>query len=105
MADYDKITKIVILRAKRDGDRFHPARGGGGKSLKKLFNERKIPPADRSGLVLACAGEDIVWIERCGVSMGAAADGRTERFVLFRMGDEKAGDIFPSGENNESDGT
>ena len=105
LADYDKITKIVILRAKRDGDRFHPARGGGGKSLKKLFNERKIPPADRPGLVLACAGEDIVWIERCGASMGAAADGRTERFVLFRMGDEKAGDIFPSGENNESDGT
>lgn len=85
MADYDKITKILTLRGRQEGDRFYPARGGGGKSIKKLCQERGILPEERAGLALLCDGEQIVWMERCGVSQQVVASEATEQFVLFHV--------------------
>ena len=66
----DKITDTAVVRTRRSGDRFRPAGRGVGKSLKKLFNELRIPEAVRGGLLLLEVGGEIVWIESVGVAEG-----------------------------------
>ena len=48
--DGDKIPKTAQFRFRRDGDKLLSF--GGGKTLKKFFNEKKIPPKERAYLPL-----------------------------------------------------
>ena len=64
-----------FVRSRLPGDVFSPAGRGLTKTLKKLFNERKIPPFRRNSVALLECGGKIVWIEGIGVSRGAAAAG------------------------------
>lgn len=61
-----------FVRSRLPGDVFSPAGRGLTKTLKKLFNERKIPPFRRNGIALLECGGNIVWIEGIGVSRDAA---------------------------------
>ena len=65
--DYDKISHAVF-RFRREGDCFSPAGRHCTKSLKKLFNEEKIPPGIRGELPLLESGGKIAWISLIGVS-------------------------------------
>ena len=65
--DYDKIMKAVF-RFRREGDCFLRAGRNGSKSLKKLFNEEKIPQPIRGIIPLLESEGSIMWI--CGI--GAA---------------------------------
>lgn len=60
VCDYDKINGELYLRHRREGDTYHPAGRGCGKSLKKLFNEKAIPPETRNAIPLLCDGLGIV---------------------------------------------
>ncbi|QAT49382.1 tRNA lysidine(34) synthetase TilS [Caproiciproducens sp. NJN-50] len=78
--NYDTIMDTnSFVRSRLPGDRFVPAGRGVTKTLKKLFNEQKIPPFRRDRLaVLECGGE-ILWIEGIGPSQKAAAAEDTRR--------------------------
>ncbi len=54
----DKISWPVILRTRRDGDRIDF--GWGHKKLKKLFNEWKIPPAERNVIPILADEKGII---------------------------------------------
>lgn len=58
--DYDKISGALILRQRLDGDVFHPAGRGCGKTLKKLFNENKVTARD--ALPIVCDETGIVLV-------------------------------------------
>lgn len=64
--DADKIPDSAYFRFRRDGDRIQ-AFGGAGKSLKKLFNERKTPVKERASLPLIVAGDTVLAV--CGVEI------------------------------------
>lgn len=64
--DADKLPSGCVFRFRRDGDRIQ-AFGGAGKSLKKLFNERKTPVKERATLPLIVAGDTIFAV--CGVEI------------------------------------
>ncbi len=55
-----------IFRTRREGDRFTLPRRRVTKSLKKLFNEMKIPAERRNSLLLLADGSEILWIEGLG---------------------------------------
>lgn len=55
------IQKGLVLRCRRPGDRIGTR--GGTKSLKKYFNELKIPPLERYRRPLLCSGHDVLLIE------------------------------------------
>lgn len=57
---YDTIQCGVHFRFRRSGDLI-PV-GGITKTLKKLLNEKKIPPEKRSRLPILCDGAGILWI-------------------------------------------
>ena len=79
--DYDKIMNAVF-RFRREGDSFHQAGRNGSKSLKKLFNEAKIPPGVRSILPILESGGCIAWIGGIGTAESFKVTGTTKR-VLY----------------------
>ena len=60
-----------FIRGRRAGDRFEPAGRGVTKTLRKLFNEAKIPPPRRDSVAIVEAGGEIAWVEGFGPSQGA----------------------------------
>ena len=71
--NYDTMINNILVRNRREGDSFRPAGRGVTKTLKKLFNEAKIPPWQRDRLVILEQGGEIVWVEGFGASESAAA--------------------------------
>jgi tRNA(Ile)-lysidine synthase len=62
--DADKVGHTIGLRHWRPGDRFQPIGMAGGVKLQDLFTNRKIPRAERRGLVVATtAGGELFWVE------------------------------------------
>lgn len=60
--DYDKIKEGIIIRNRKDGDKFIPYGMKGNKKLKDLFMDLKIPKFERDSIPLVCFGNDIGWI-------------------------------------------
>lgn len=96
--DYD-ILKNAIFRFRREGDRFSPAGRGCTKSLKKLFNEFRIPVGQRSWIPLLVCGTEIAWIDGIGVAEGFQVTRETRHIVyiqtepVLRSGSEGGTDI------------
>lgn len=65
--DGDKLPENAYFRFREDGDRIEKF-GGGTKTLKKFFNEKKIPVKERAHLPLI-AGEDGTVYAVCGVEI------------------------------------
>ncbi|MBA7517945.1 tRNA(Ile)-lysidine synthase [subsurface metagenome] len=61
--DVDKINfKKLLLRNRREGDRFKPFGLRGTKKLSDFFIDRKIPRRLRDRVPLLVEGEDILWV-------------------------------------------
>ena len=57
------------LRPPWTGARFHPAGAGGGKTIRRLWSDRKYPPFERDTLPVLCDERDrIIWVPGCPVS-------------------------------------
>lgn len=82
-ADCAKIDGKLVLRARKSGDSFADPRRGCAKTLKKLFNERGIPPAERARVPLVCGPNGVVWLSGEGVAAQYAASGETKEILLF----------------------
>ncbi len=70
----DRITGVPVIRTRRAGDRFAPFGRGVTKSVKKLFNELRIPAAARDAVLLLALDDAVIWIEGIGPAEGYAAD-------------------------------
>ncbi|MBI2359850.1 MAG: tRNA lysidine(34) synthetase TilS [Deltaproteobacteria bacterium] len=79
--DLAGLPERLTVRNFRAGDRFRPLGMHGRKKVKDLFIEKRVPRSLRSTLPLLAAGEEILWIPRCGRS-GVAAVGPATREVL-----------------------
>jgi tRNA(Ile)-lysidine synthase len=69
--DREALHPPLELRSRRPGDRFRPFGLGGTTSLKKFFNEARVPRGDRDRVPLMVAWGEIVWV--IGHRRGAAA--------------------------------
>lgn len=68
LIDYDKIIGVPVLRTRLDGDTFSLSGRNISKSLKKLFNESKIPVSQRRFLPIIADDAGIIWIYGFGTS-------------------------------------
>lgn len=64
--DKDKLPQDSLFRFREEGDEIRRF-GGGKKSLKKFFNEEKIPPKERAYLPLIAKGNEVYVV--CGVEI------------------------------------
>lgn len=87
LADYDKILQAEpILRTRQPGDFFRPAGRGVSKTLKKWYNEWKIPRPQRPLLPLLASGSRVLWVFDRGFAQGFEPDEGTRRLLEIRTG-------------------
>ncbi|MBQ8057887.1 MAG: tRNA lysidine(34) synthetase TilS [Ruminococcus sp.] len=82
----DIITHSTVFRTRKEGDTFTLCNRNVTKSLKKLFNELKIPAEKRSELKLVANGSNVLWIEGIGVSKQGKVYSNTEGAYLITGG-------------------
>lgn len=84
-ADLDKIPDTAEFRFRKDGDEMRVF-GGGTKSLKKLFNERKTPVEERAYLPLVAEENGEVYAV-CGVEISEKlkVDENTQNAVYIQI--------------------
>ncbi len=81
--DYDTIENTSIFRFRNDGDLFSQAGRGNTKSLKKLFNEKKIPLEERCQTLLLESTGKIVWIHGIGPAEGYQVTDSTKKIIYI----------------------
>ena len=80
--DYDTIQNVAFIRSRKEGDRadIH----GGTKTLKKLFNEEKIPPELRDGVAVVADSAGVVWVEGLGAARRARLVDSTKTVAVVK---------------------
>ena len=87
--DYDIITGNLKARSRREGDRFSPAGRRITKSLKGLFQENRIPLAQRDRTVLLEWEGRLVFCEGVGPAEGFQPTERTRRLLAVEIREGK----------------
>lgn len=60
--DYDKLKLPLLLRHRKNGDKFHPYGMVGSKKIKDFFIDLKIPKREREKIYLLEDKEGIIWV-------------------------------------------
>lgn len=60
--------KKPVFRTRQPGDRFNIPKRNVTKTLKKYFNELKIPEEKRDEILLLVCGNEVIWVDGIGVS-------------------------------------
>ena len=55
------------------------------KTLKKLFNEAKIPVEKRDIIPLLARGNQVLWVPNLGIDASAAVSRDTERILFLEL--------------------
>jgi len=62
LLDADHIDGDLVVRTRRPGDRFHALGAPGGRKLKDVLIDRKVPADQRDHLPLICDDAGILWV-------------------------------------------
>lgn len=81
--DADKLCGNILIRSRRDGDRFIPLGMKDFKKLKDFFIDEKVPKYDRDLVPLFADGEKLFWI--CGhrIDNRVKVDESTTRYLMI----------------------
>lgn len=83
--DYDRISGEILLRNRRDGDRFRLPKRHVTKTLKNLFNENKIPVSKRSKLLMLVSNGEIAFLEGFGPSEKYVVTKDTKNVLIINI--------------------
>lgn len=86
--DCDKILGNVVVRPRMSGDMLTLPRRGVTKSLKKLYNEAKIPLEKREILSVLADEKGVFWVEGFGADCRVKPDEGTKRYLVISKTDE-----------------
>lgn len=82
--DAGKIKETLYVSSRLPGDSFTFRKRGVTKSLKKLFNELKIPVSKRNAVVVLHDGGNVVWVEDIGVNAEYIPDENSEKIFTVK---------------------
>ena len=88
-AAFDKIEGDLFARAWQSGDALRI--GNMTKSVRKLFQEAKIPAKDRPGVPLICDQKGIIWVPFAGLCDRVRESETDEVFTLSLEGEKLSG--------------
>lgn len=83
--DCDKINGNIIVRNRKQGDKISPAKRNCTKTLKKLFNELKIPIEDRNSVLVICDDNGVIGVYGYCVDERVRLDNDTENVLLINI--------------------
>jgi len=75
----------LIIRPRREGDRYTPAGTGGTRKLKNVLNELKVPAHERDRWPIFELDGEIVWVPGVRPSQKTAAHDKDEKVVAIRI--------------------
>ena len=85
--DADAIGDPIVVRGRRDGDRFAPLGLGGSKKLQDYFVDVGLPAPHRDTHPLVMAGERIIWVVGHAMDAKAAVSRDTKRILEIEVAD------------------
>lgn len=85
LLDCDKIIGEIDIRTREPGDKIRLYKSGCTKTLKKLFNEYKIPLNLRDTLPIITDDKGVVWIHKIGVASRCAVCDSTENIFKIEI--------------------
>lgn len=83
--DRDRIQEPLVIRNRRKGDWFQPLGTCGKQKIKKLFIDRKIPPARRETTALIADRESVLWVENLHLCDRVKVSAKTKQVVVLEM--------------------
>lgn len=83
-ADADKICDKITIRARRSGDYFHLSGRHCSKTLKKLFNELKIPKENRDMIYVIADDNGVIFVDGIGVDSQRCISSHTKHFLIIK---------------------
>ena len=83
--DFDAIAGPLVLRSRRDGDRFRPLGVGGGKKVGDFLTDLKVPAAERDRVLVVAAGDQPVWVVGYRIDERAKVTPRTKRVIRLSV--------------------
>lgn len=89
--DYDKIDRnTAVIRSRNDGDKITLAKRGVTKSLKKLYNELKIPTSARNSVPVIADGEKVIWVFGAGYNKKCEITQNTTKIMTIKAEEDHA---------------
>lgn len=82
--DASAVNGKLYLSSRRTGDTFTFEKRRLTKSLKKLYNEKKIPLSERNRIAVLHDGDDVVWVEGIGVNLPYKPKDGTKEFLIIK---------------------
>ncbi len=89
--DYDSLRLPLIVRGRRDGDRFHPLGAPGAKSLSDFFIGEKIEPELRARTGVLCDQTGPIWVMPLRIDDRVKLTDRSRRALRLRLRPGKDG--------------
>lgn len=83
--DYDIIIENSIFRTREPKDVFKQRSRGVTKTLKKLFNERKIPQEQRNQITILANDNVVYWVSGIGVSQECEVTEKTKTVAVISV--------------------
>lgn len=83
--DLKKINGSLIIRFKMPGDVIKLNGRNGTKTLKKLFNEYKLPQKERESCLVLADNEGPIWVNGFGTAQRVATNEKTEKVLLIEV--------------------
>ncbi len=81
--DAARLRPPLVLRARREGEKFHPLGAPGAKSLSDFLIDEKIEPAERARIGVLCDQDGPLWIMPLRIDERAKLTGQTRQAVRF----------------------
>lgn len=88
LIDCDKISNTLILRSRKDGDKFTFSKRRITKTVKKLFNEDKIPPEVRNRIIILDSDGEVVWLRGYGTNKKFRIGADTKKAIKLNISQE-----------------
>lgn len=88
LIDCDKISNTLVLRSRKDGDKFTFSKRRVTKTVKKLFNEDKIPPEVRNKMVILDSDGEVVWLRGYGTNKKFRISAETKKAIKLNISQE-----------------
>ncbi|WP_125154101.1 tRNA lysidine(34) synthetase TilS [Clostridium rectalis] len=87
--DFNKINGNILLRYRKDGDRFTSLGMKGSKKVKDIFMDLKIPKNERDNIPLICFHNEIAWIVGYRVSEKFKVEKSTKEILKISVESEE----------------
>ena len=83
--DLDKISGMIKMRGRKPGDAIRLSHINCKKTVKKIFNENKVPSEQRARCIMLEDEEGLVWIDGFGADKRVAITNETKRVLLLEV--------------------